>query len=416
MENKRQEAPSASSKPSRSCTAPFWVGRNDADQTHPNSPRFVASHRGNTSNVRKNPHAHKNKIGTSTPPFQKQTQKPPPPPLKGGILWAWGFSCRKNQKMPDAHKIGAAISGPELRAEILWTSRLFLKYRSKHVQMCTLSLGMIAVWPAQIGLCKFGRVWSLLTPPRSVLLLIRMKKHIRVSFQIWWWVGKSFVIRSLKVSHQRNVLLPPPPQKKFLKYKGGRKNDESIRGHLIEGWMGSLDRFLIWGSCISTWTFSVRLYAPPVPCSCRKLGRREKTYTPKVCSALKTQVPQPAKQRFGVYQKACFQGKEKENTCTPKSLQGVCGGPLRAVLVYRFWPPTWAGTPHRTDHLYCLMRPSWVNIRSSHERERERETEREREIYVCILGWLEDGQTDRQAGRETDKNKRERPRHGQRRR
>ena len=37
---------------------------------------------------RKNPHAHKNKIGTSTPP-SKKTQKPP---LKGGILWAWGFS------------------------------------------------------------------------------------------------------------------------------------------------------------------------------------------------------------------------------------------------------------------------------------------------------------------------------------
>ena len=30
--------------------------------------------------------------------------------------------------------------------------------------------------------------------------------------------------------------------------------------------------------------------------------------------------------------------KEKEYTYTPKSLQGVCGGPLRAVLVYRFWP------------------------------------------------------------------------------
>ena len=64
-----------------------------------------------------------------------------------------------------------------------------------------------------------------------------------------------------------------------------------------------------------------------------------KKYTPEVCSALKTQVPQQAKKRFGVYQKACFQWKKKENTYTPKSLQGVCMGPLRTVLVYRFWPP-----------------------------------------------------------------------------
>ena len=60
-------------------------------------------------------------------------------------------------------------------------------------------------------------------------------------------------------------------------------------------------------------------------------------YTPKVFSALKTQVPQQAKKRFGVYQKACFQGKKKENTYTPKSLQGGCGGPLRAALVYRLF-------------------------------------------------------------------------------
>ena len=65
---------------------------------------------GNHPFHRKNPHAHKNKIGTSTPP-SKKTQNPP---LKGGILWAWGFSGRKNQKIPGAHKIGAAISGPRI--------------------------------------------------------------------------------------------------------------------------------------------------------------------------------------------------------------------------------------------------------------------------------------------------------------
>ena len=51
---------------------------------------------------------------------QKQTSWPLPilkqprgSPLKGRILWAWGFSSRKNQKMPGAHKIGAAIFRPQ---------------------------------------------------------------------------------------------------------------------------------------------------------------------------------------------------------------------------------------------------------------------------------------------------------------
>ena len=46
-----------------------------------------------------------------------------------------------------------------------------------------------------------------------------------------------------------------------------------------------------------------------------------------------------SKKEVCVCRKACFQGKKKENTYTPKSLQGVCGGPLRAALVYIFWPP-----------------------------------------------------------------------------
>ena len=58
-------------------------------------------------------------------------------------------------------------------------------------------------------------------------------------------------------------------------------------------------------------------------------------------------MPRQAKNRFGVFPKACFKGKKKENTYTPKRLQGVCGGPLRAVLVYRFWPPTKGGRPQR---------------------------------------------------------------------
>ena len=72
---------------------------------------------------RKNPRAHKNKIGTSTPPFQKTHD----PPLKGGILWAGGFSSRKNQKMPGAHKIGAAMSGPRIAGGNFMDITLFLR-------------------------------------------------------------------------------------------------------------------------------------------------------------------------------------------------------------------------------------------------------------------------------------------------
>ena len=83
--------------------------------------------------------------------------------------------------------------------------------------------------------------------------------------------------------------------------------------------------------------------------------------TPKVFSALRTRVSQQAKKRFGVYQKACFQGKKKENTYTPKSLQGGCWGPLRTALVYRFWPlkrvpkpPFLAGGHGRNKVVYFL--------------------------------------------------------------
>ena len=70
----------------------------------------------------------------------------------------------------------------------------------------------------------------------------------------------------------------------------------------------------------------------------RLRGRREK-YAPKVFSALKARVPQQAKKRFGEYQKACFQGKRKKRTYTPKSVLGVCGNLFAEALVYRFWPP-----------------------------------------------------------------------------
>ena len=64
------------------------------------SKKSIAIHLHLYCNTQKNPRTHKNKTGTSTPPLLK---KPRTSPLKGGILWARGFSSRKNQKMPGAH-------------------------------------------------------------------------------------------------------------------------------------------------------------------------------------------------------------------------------------------------------------------------------------------------------------------------
>ena len=70
----------------------------------------------------------------------------------------------------------------------------------------------------------------------------------------------------------------------------------------------------------------------------------------KVFSALRTQVPQQAKKEVWCVPKSLFsREKEGKYIYTPKSLPGVCAGPLRAVLVYRFWPPilTLAGKKSR---------------------------------------------------------------------
>ena len=53
-------------------------------------------------------------------------------------------------------------------------------------------------------------------------------------------------------------------------------------------------------------------------------GSEGKKYTPKVFSAVKTQVLQQAKKGLVYTKKLVFKGKKKENTYTPKRLQGVC--------------------------------------------------------------------------------------------
>ena len=94
----------------------------------------------------KNPHTHKYKMGTPTAPSKKL--QPPPPPLKRGILWAWGFSIRKKQKIPGAQKIGAAISGPRIAGGKTTDMRLFLNFFPKACPPWDLlSLPPEASWP-----------------------------------------------------------------------------------------------------------------------------------------------------------------------------------------------------------------------------------------------------------------------------
>ena len=91
------------------------------------------------------------KIKLALPPLLKKPRTPPP--LKGGILWAWGFSSRKNQKMPGAHKIGAAISGPRITGGNFMDTRIFLKLTSAEnvfgVPWIILSSLLLALWEQQ---------------------------------------------------------------------------------------------------------------------------------------------------------------------------------------------------------------------------------------------------------------------------
>ena len=65
------------------------------------------------------------KLALPPPPFPRQ---PRPPPLKKEEFYGhfWVFQQKEPKKMPGAHKISAhPFPAPELRAEILWTSRFF---------------------------------------------------------------------------------------------------------------------------------------------------------------------------------------------------------------------------------------------------------------------------------------------------
>ena len=62
------------------------------------------------------------KIKSALPPPKTENT---PPPLKRGILWTGGFSCRKNAIFPRVRKIGAAIPGPRIADTNFTDTRIF---------------------------------------------------------------------------------------------------------------------------------------------------------------------------------------------------------------------------------------------------------------------------------------------------
>ena len=65
------------------------------------------------SQFQKNPHAHKNKIGASTP----ASKNPRPLPLKQGTIWTWGFPAEEPKKCQAPKKLVQPLPAPELRGE-----------------------------------------------------------------------------------------------------------------------------------------------------------------------------------------------------------------------------------------------------------------------------------------------------------
>ena len=85
-------------------------------QRQPIYVEYYVSAKGCTKEGQKNSRAHKNNIGTSQPPPPPK-KNPKYPDLKRGILWAWGFSCRKNQKSQTPIKLAQPFPVPKLRTK-----------------------------------------------------------------------------------------------------------------------------------------------------------------------------------------------------------------------------------------------------------------------------------------------------------
>ena len=93
-------------------------------------------------------------------------------------------------------------------------------------------------------------------------------------------------------------------------------------------------------------TASQRLASNRAKAHVKHIGGK-KVYTKGVFSS-ESSSDSTGKNRGLVHTKNLVFKEKKAKTYTPKSLPGVCRGPLRRALVYRFWPPINMGkTPKR---------------------------------------------------------------------
>ena len=89
-------------------------------------PEGADVHDPRASELRKIPAPIKIKLALAPP---LSPPKNYPALLKQGLLWAWCFSSRRKQKIPGAHKIGAAVSGPRVAGGKITDLSLFSSLR-----------------------------------------------------------------------------------------------------------------------------------------------------------------------------------------------------------------------------------------------------------------------------------------------
>ena len=83
----------------------------------------------------KNPRAHKNKIGTSTPSPSKKAQNPP---SEENVMGVGGFPAERTKHSQAPIKIGAAISGPRIAGGKIMDMRIFLNKASYNLPRPTI--------------------------------------------------------------------------------------------------------------------------------------------------------------------------------------------------------------------------------------------------------------------------------------
>ena len=96
-----------------------------------------------SSSFRKNPHAHKSFFGTSTPP----SKKPNPPPKRRNFMGMGVFQQKRTPKLPAAHKIGTAISGPRIAGGNMSDVRFLSEVLLCLVAQCSATPASVAATP-----------------------------------------------------------------------------------------------------------------------------------------------------------------------------------------------------------------------------------------------------------------------------